>query len=92
MSIALGELVVLLSLLLSNMMMFFFFNSCISMLFVGGHDLPFASIKMTKALQAFNNKIIECRFEFNGETGSWVFMRERTDKTFPNSFKTALCE
>ncbi len=32
-------------------------------------------------------KIVECRFEF--ETQRWVFMRERTDKSFPNSYKTA---
>lgn len=64
----------------------------IGQLFVGGQDVPFAVMKVKKALHEFNNKIIECRYEFNGKTGSWVFMRERTDKSFPNSFKTAQCK
>lgn len=36
-------------------------------------------------MKDMNGKIIECKFENN----SWVFMRERTDKSFPNSFTTA---
>ena len=43
---------------------------------------------MTKELKQYDNKIIECKFENN----SWVFMRQRTDKSFPNAYNTALGE
>ncbi|XP_037030418.1 mRNA-capping enzyme [Bradysia coprophila] len=55
-------------------------------LYVGQHEQPFASIKYTKYLKELDGKIIECKFENN----SWVFMRERTDKSFPNSYNTAM--
>lgn len=42
-------------------------------------------MKWTKAIKDLTNKIVECKFE-NGE---WIFMRERTDKSFPNSLNTA---
>ncbi|XP_025061047.1 mRNA-capping enzyme isoform X4 [Alligator sinensis] len=42
--------------------------------------------KVTKELKQYDNKIIECRFENN----SWVFMRQRIDKSFPNAYTTAL--
>jgi mRNA-capping enzyme len=51
------------------------------------HDHPVAEIKLTKELKQYNNKIIECKFDM--ETNSWVFMRERTDKSFPNAYSTA---
>ncbi|XP_075213048.1 RNA guanylyltransferase and 5'-phosphatase mRNA capping enzyme [Lycorma delicatula] len=54
-------------------------------LYVGGLSKPFAVMKVNSTLKELNNKIIECRFENN----SWVFMRERTDKSFPNSYNTA---
>lgn len=54
-------------------------------LYVGGMDKPFAQMRWTKSLGALDNKIIECKFENN----SWVFMRERVDKSFPNSYNTA---
>lgn len=54
-------------------------------LYVGGMDIPFDQMKVTKTLKEYNNKIIECRYE----NGQWIFMRERTDKSFPNSLKTA---
>ncbi|CAG9121503.1 unnamed protein product [Plutella xylostella] len=54
-------------------------------LYVGQFDRPFGSMKVTKEIRHLNNKIIECKFENN----NWVFMRERTDKSFPNSFTTA---
>lgn len=54
-------------------------------LFVGQLDRPFGCMKWTKAIKNLDNKIIECKYE-NGE---WKFMRERTDKSFPNSYKTA---
>lgn len=58
----------------------------IGLLFVGSHDRPFGQIKLTKELRELDNKIIECKYENN----AWVFMRERTDKSFPNSYNTAI--
>ena len=59
-------------------------------LYVGGkNDTPFAYMKATKEMLALENKIIECRYEMNNGNGKWVFMRQRTDKSFPNSFNTA---
>jgi mRNA-capping enzyme len=55
------------------------------MLFVGGNT-PFSEMKYTKALKDLNNKIIECKFENN----KWIFMRERTDKSYPNAYSTAI--
>jgi mRNA-capping enzyme len=54
-------------------------------LYVGQLDAPFAKMKYTKALKELDNKVIECKFE----DSQWKFMRERTDKSFPNSFNTA---
>ncbi|XP_055586524.1 mRNA-capping enzyme [Uranotaenia lowii] len=53
-------------------------------LFVGGLDPPTGKIKLTKELKELDNKIIECKYENN----AWVFMRQRTDKSFPNSYET----
>ncbi|XP_046441142.1 mRNA-capping enzyme-like [Daphnia pulex] len=61
-------------------------------LYVGGkNDTPFATMKATKEMVPLDNKIIECRYEKmnNGGEGKWVFMRVRTDKSFPNSYHTA---
>lgn len=55
-------------------------------LYVGSYDKPIAAIKVTKQLKALDNKIIECKFEDN----QWVLLRERTDKSFPNSYNTAM--
>lgn len=44
--------------------------------------------QVTKELKQYDNKIIECKFENN----SWVFMRQRTDKSFPNAYNTAMGE
>ncbi|PSN46300.1 mRNA-capping enzyme [Blattella germanica] len=57
----------------------------IGLLFVGGLDRQYSQMKYTKTLKDLDNKIIECKFQ----DGQWVFMRERTDKSFPNSFNTA---
>ncbi|XP_052747194.1 mRNA-capping enzyme isoform X2 [Bicyclus anynana] len=57
----------------------------IGRLWVGGQTAPYATMRVTKAIRDLNNKIIECKYENN----EWVFMRERTDKSFPNSFNTA---
>ncbi|XP_055681575.1 mRNA-capping enzyme [Lutzomyia longipalpis] len=58
----------------------------VGLLYVGQLTAPFAQIKYTKVLKDLDNKIIECKFENN----NWVFMRERTDKSFPNSYTTAV--
>jgi mRNA-capping enzyme len=55
-------------------------------LYVGGMPLPFDTMKVSKTLKELDNKIIECRFQDN----RWVFMRERTDKSFPDGVATAL--
>jgi len=43
-------------------------------------------MKVNKQLKELNNKIIECKWEDN----QWIFMRERTDKSFPNGYNTAM--
>lgn len=51
------------------------------------NDLLFFK-QVTKELKQYDNKIIECKFENN----SWVFMRQRIDKSFPNAYSTAMGE
>ncbi|XP_029984683.1 mRNA-capping enzyme isoform X2 [Sphaeramia orbicularis] len=58
----------------------------VGLLYVGNYDRPFAKMKATKELKPYDNKIIECTFANN----SWVFMRQRVDKSFPNSYDTAM--
>uniref|UniRef100_A0A672GMF3 mRNA-capping enzyme n=1 Tax=Salarias fasciatus TaxID=181472 RepID=A0A672GMF3_SALFA len=58
----------------------------VGLLYVGSYDRPFATMKATKELKQYDNKIIECTFANN----SWVFMRQRVDKSFPNSYDTAM--
>ncbi|XP_064412309.1 mRNA-capping enzyme isoform X2 [Latimeria chalumnae] len=58
----------------------------VGLLYVGSYDRPFAQMKISKDLKQYDNKIIECKFENN----SWVFMRQRIDKSFPNSYDTAM--
>ncbi|XP_054710124.1 LOW QUALITY PROTEIN: mRNA-capping enzyme-like [Uloborus diversus] len=62
----------------------------VGLLYVGGMNEPFAELKINKALRSMDKKIIECKYE----DGQWVFMRERTDKSFPNAYTTAMgvCE
>lgn len=43
-------------------------------------------MKVTKEIKDLNNKIIECTMENN----QWVYMRERADKSYPNSYNTAM--
>lgn len=57
-------------------------------LFVGGKELPFAEMKVTREMKELNNKIIECSWD--SEKNVWKFMRQRTDKSFPNSYNTAM--
>ena len=56
-------------------------------LYVGNYNAPVSEIKLTKDLRQLDRKIIECKWD--KETNSWVFMRERTDKSFPNAYATA---
>lgn len=58
----------------------------VGLLYVGSYDRPFAQMKINKELKKYDNKIIECTFVNN----SWVFMRQRTDKSYPNSYDTAM--
>uniref|UniRef100_A0A671KU19 mRNA-capping enzyme n=1 Tax=Sinocyclocheilus anshuiensis TaxID=1608454 RepID=A0A671KU19_9TELE len=58
----------------------------VGLLYVGRYDMPFAQMKITRDLKHYDNKIIECTFVNN----TWVFMRQRTDKSFPNSYDTAM--
>ncbi|XP_041043142.1 mRNA-capping enzyme isoform X8 [Carcharodon carcharias] len=58
----------------------------VGLLYVGNYERPFAQMKVNKELRMYDNKIIECKFENN----SWVIMRERVDKSFPNSYDTAM--
>ncbi|CAL9691834.1 unnamed protein product [Knipowitschia caucasica] len=60
----------------------------VGLLYVGNYDRPFANMKANKELKLYDNKIIECKFEHN----TWVFMRQRVDKSFPNSYDTAMGE
>ena len=46
-----------------------------------------AEIKLNHTLRQLNNKIIECKWDYDQEC--WSFMRERTDKSFPNAYNTA---
>merc|ERR1711997_666560 len=58
----------------------------VGQLYVGGLDRPFSEMKVKGEVKNLNNKIIECKWENN----QWVFMRERTDKSFPNGYNTAM--
>uniref|UniRef100_A0A8C5DSM7 mRNA-capping enzyme n=1 Tax=Gouania willdenowi TaxID=441366 RepID=A0A8C5DSM7_GOUWI len=58
----------------------------VGLLYVGNYDRPFAKMKATRELKPYDNKIIECTFANN----TWVFMRQRVDKSFPNSYDTAM--
>ena len=59
----------------------------IGKLYVGGFDHPYGEIKVNSVLRALNNKIIECKWDH--DRNCWSFMRERTDKSFPNAYNTA---
>ncbi|XP_046548823.1 mRNA-capping enzyme-like [Haliotis rubra] len=59
-------------------------------LYVGSLDQPFSAMKLNKELKSLDNKIIECSWDGK----EWKFMRQRTDKSFPNAYSTAMgvCE
>jgi len=59
----------------------------LGLLFVGGLNSPFGEIKVTKTLKQLDKKIIECSWDY--QKNQWSFMRERTDKSFPNAYSTA---
>ena len=63
-------------------------KSCLALLYVNGQDQPFDKMKFKRELREFDNKIIECKFDFQQHT--WTFMRERRDKSFPNHVSTAV--
>jgi len=42
-------------------------------------------MKVTKDVAKLNGRIIECKYDGR----NWTFLRERTDKSFPNAFSTA---
>lgn len=62
-------------------------NTKKALLYVTGLDTPFGEMKYTKDLKDLDKKIIECCFD--PTINSWKFMRQRTDKSFPNHFSTA---
>ena len=43
-------------------------------------------LQCTKEMKALDGKIIECAWDGK----SWQFMRQRTDKSHPNSYNTAM--
>jgi len=42
---------------------------------------PFSRMTYTQDLRQYDGKIIECTFQ----KGKWRFLRERTDKSYPNA-------
>jgi len=44
--------------------------------------------QVNKELRSYDNKIVECCYD--ADKKQWVFMRQRTDKSFPNSYQTAM--
>jgi len=44
--------------------------------------------QVNKELRSYDNKIVECHYD--ADKKQWVFMRQRTDKSFPNSYHTAI--
>lgn len=87
MEMSVGEELIFLTLIVTHMF-FSLLQRKVGELYVGGMTARYGVLNNVKNLQDLNNKIIECKFENN----SWVFMRERTDKSFPNSFETAESE
>lgn len=61
-----------------------------ALLYVGGMTTPYDEMKYSKDLKQYDNKIIECKYDM--EKKGWMFMRERTDKSYPNAYATALGE
>jgi|GEM_PF-3707010 len=71
-----------------HFLLFFLFRIVprkIGELYVGGMEQKFAVISSIRDIQHLDNKIVECTYN----NGKWVFLRERTDKSFPNALSTA---
>jgi mRNA-capping enzyme len=64
-----------------------------AMLYVNGLDSPFAAMKVVKSNRdewmKYDGKIVECEC-LHLESNQWKVMRERTDKSHPNAYKTAI--
>lgn len=59
-----------------------------ALLYVGGMVGAFGEMKYKKDFKNYDNKIVECKMDLERKT--WEFMRERTDKAFPNAYTTAV--
>ena len=60
----------------------------VGMLYVGGMQTPFAQMtKLKREVRELHNRIVECTWDT--ERNEWSFMRERTDKSYPNAYATA---
>ncbi|PAA72841.1 hypothetical protein BOX15_Mlig010591g1 [Macrostomum lignano] len=56
-------------------------------LYAGGSDVSMGRIRMTKKdATKYDGKIVECRFDSQMRT--WVILKERVDKSFPNKIDT----
>lgn len=63
-------------------------TTSVGYLYVGQHDQPFSRFKkLTKEIKQYDNKIVECTYS---KEAGWKMLRERTDKSFPNSYNTAM--
>ncbi|CDW52995.1 mRNA cap C and mRNA cap enzyme domain containing protein [Trichuris trichiura] len=62
-----------------------FISQYVGNLMVLDSKIPFDKMPVTKDLMKYNNKIVECSVT----DGRWTFIRERTDKSLPNSYETA---
>lgn len=71
------------------MIIFRYLPKSIGGLYVGSgkRQSYMAEIKLNHTLRQLHNKIIECKWDYDQEC--WSFMRERTDKSFPNAYNTA---
>ena len=55
-------------------------------LFVGGLDQPYAVVRATKKIRDLHRRIVECVWRNN----TWDVIRVREDKSYPNSYQTAV--
>ncbi|XP_069105528.1 LOW QUALITY PROTEIN: mRNA-capping enzyme-like [Argopecten irradians] len=55
-------------------------------LYVLGLEPPMAMMRYTKSIKDLDGKIVECSWDGK----EWKFMRQRTDKSHPNSYNTAM--
>jgi mRNA-capping enzyme len=62
-------------------------SSMVGFLYLGGEQQPVGQLPMSSLTKKLDGKIVECKFDQKSKR--WIFMRERTDKTFPNHSSTA---